>query len=304
MGLRSTGACLLGLLMSDISYAQLGQNMFIGNAKALALGNAVTADPPGIDAIHYNPAGLADIVERTQHLKFVLGNADIRADFIADKNYLQNTDGRGVPDPTANTSSEIDNFAVYLPGSGLTELPVIAAPLGGFSFHLPTSDLTLATAVYAPMMLGFTRSEDDPGAFYGRELGLSRITYLSPSFGLKLSESVSVGAGIGLFYTGVGMKLDYRAANVLLGAMEVARLEYCDHRLAELLTENLCENLSLSPFEKLFTLQVDLEETFSPTFNAGLLWQVTPWLSWGVVYQSEARDNLEGDVAINIESIN
>ena len=29
------------------------------NVTAMALGNAVTADPPGIGSIHFNPAGLA-----------------------------------------------------------------------------------------------------------------------------------------------------------------------------------------------------------------------------------------------------
>src|SRR5690606_41263565 len=38
--------------------AQLTQNLAI-DTKALALGNAVTADPPGINSIHYNSAGLA-----------------------------------------------------------------------------------------------------------------------------------------------------------------------------------------------------------------------------------------------------
>lgn len=41
--------------------AQLMQNLTIGNAKAIALGNAVTADPPGVDSIHFNPAGLVQI---------------------------------------------------------------------------------------------------------------------------------------------------------------------------------------------------------------------------------------------------
>ena len=45
-------------------YAVLAENLTIGNAKALALGHAVTADPPGIDAIHFNPAGLAKIKGR------------------------------------------------------------------------------------------------------------------------------------------------------------------------------------------------------------------------------------------------
>lgn len=53
-------AALVASLMSGGVQAQLVQNLTI-HPKALALGNAVTADPPGIMAIHYNPAGLTKL---------------------------------------------------------------------------------------------------------------------------------------------------------------------------------------------------------------------------------------------------
>ena len=158
--------CLVGN-----AQAQLGQNLFIGNAKALALGNAVTADPPGIDSIHFNPAGLVRLKGTKQHLKLIVGNADISAKFIADDDYIQRNEDNGLEDPTANTTSEIESFAVYLPTMGVTEIPVIAAPLGGLSYNPPGSDITFATAAYAPLILGYTRDDDDPGIYYGRELG-------------------------------------------------------------------------------------------------------------------------------------
>ena len=52
---------LLLLAYADSALAVVADSLTIGNAKALSLGNAVTADPPGIDAIHFNPAGLARI---------------------------------------------------------------------------------------------------------------------------------------------------------------------------------------------------------------------------------------------------
>lgn len=288
------------LLLSGNAYAQLGQNLFIGNAKALALGNAVTADPPGIDSIHFNPAGLVKLNGTKQHLKFILGNADIQADFIADDEFIELTEGNGVPDPTANTSSEIESFAVYLPGLGITEIPVIAAPLGGLSYQPPGSDITFATAAYAPLILGYTRSDDDPGVFYGRELGLSRITYLSPTIGWRINETLSVGAGIAMSYMGVGLNLDYRAANPTIGAAESLRVQFCESITSETGGEELCEDASLSPFEKVFTLETDLEEAFSPTFNFGILWEPTSWFTWGFVYQSEAADTLEGDLLVDL----
>ena len=47
-------SCILTLLfvLSQFAHAAFSDNLTIGNAKALALGHAVTADPPGIDSIH------------------------------------------------------------------------------------------------------------------------------------------------------------------------------------------------------------------------------------------------------------
>ena len=44
-------ACFLTFLTFFISHAnaQIVQNLLIGNAKAIALGNAVIAEPPGIN---------------------------------------------------------------------------------------------------------------------------------------------------------------------------------------------------------------------------------------------------------------
>ncbi len=40
------------VLLSSTAQAQLAQNLTIGNPKAMAMGNAITADSSGIDAVH------------------------------------------------------------------------------------------------------------------------------------------------------------------------------------------------------------------------------------------------------------
>ena len=46
--------------LSNITNAQLGQDLSV-DLRSLSLGNAVTADPPGISAVHFNPAALTKI---------------------------------------------------------------------------------------------------------------------------------------------------------------------------------------------------------------------------------------------------
>lgn len=285
--------CLCLSIASGLAHAQLGQNLTIGSAKALSLGNAVTADPPGIDSIHFNPAGLTKISGSKQHLKFVIGDASIQAEFIADEEYLDLIEEHGIQDPAANTTSEIAGFAAYLPGLGLTEIPVIAAPLGGLSFQSRDERFTFASSVYAPLLLGYIREDDDPGIYYGREAAVTRLTYLSPSVAWKVNDELSVGIAIPISYVGIGASLEFRAANPVLGAAESLRTNLCDELNQS--DDEMCGDAVLSPFGTLITLEGEVEKAFSPTFNIGILWEPTPWFSWGIVYQSEAADTLEGD---------
>src|SRR3990167_5596490 len=49
--------------------AELIEDLTVVSPKALALANAVTADPPGIDFIHFNAAGLIDITHSIPEVK-------------------------------------------------------------------------------------------------------------------------------------------------------------------------------------------------------------------------------------------
>ena len=190
------------ILACSQSHGQLFQNLLIGNAKAISLGNAVTADPPGIDSIHFNPAGLVRLKGRQVEIKFLAGDISLTGEFQLNSQATKdkNTAG-GFFDPVADQTSNIDKFAIYLPGGGHTSLPVLAAPLAGVSFNRQGSKFTFANSVYAPMIFGITRKDDDPGVVYGKEFSISRITYFSPSVGYELTNRVSIGALVWVFLT-------------------------------------------------------------------------------------------------------
>jgi long-subunit fatty acid transport protein len=130
------------LLCANSAQAQLAQNLTIGSPKAMALGNAVTADFTGIDSVHYNPAALSKLKGRQTTVKFITGVMDIRADFDAPADYGSNFLGLN-DDSVANTSSSASAAMMYLPGvGGATELPVLFAPLAGLSVNPPGSKFT------------------------------------------------------------------------------------------------------------------------------------------------------------------
>lgn len=290
--------------------AQLAQNLLIGSPKALSLGNAVTADPPGIDSIHFNPAGLSRLKGTQTQVKLITADVSITGEFLSNPAYeclfVESSPENGCPDkdfapfspdPYRNTDSTVEDFAIYLPGSGITPIPFIAAPLGGVSYQPPDSKLSFGTAVYAPLILGFVRDDNDSGKFYGQELGLTRLTYFSPTVSWQYSDTLAFGFGVGFSYFGVGLKLDYRAPSAITGAVNGLQSGQCN------VTPdiNVCsEDAGFNPFEKVFTLEADVNEPFSPTVNFGVLWEPNAWLTLGAVYQTESSDRLEGDLTVDI----
>ncbi|MFZ5604982.1 MAG: hypothetical protein ACOY7J_21210, partial [Pseudomonadota bacterium] len=83
-GRRASGVVSMALvagLLAPPATAALVENLTMGNAKALALGNAVTADPPGIDSIHFNPAGLARLAGRQYELKVLAAAMSFTVEF-------------------------------------------------------------------------------------------------------------------------------------------------------------------------------------------------------------------------------
>ena len=294
---------------SSVSHAQLAQNLFIGNPKAAALGNAVTADPPGIDSIHFNPAGLARLKGRRYELKFTVADVDAKGKFTESTNpeVVAIKEGFHLDDPIANTESEVESYAVFLPGRGIVEVPFAAAPLGGISFSPPGSNMTFATGVYSTLTLGATRADDDPGRFAGRQMGLTRLTYFSPSIALQVNDSLAVGFSLGFSYFGLGLDLPFRTPNVAIGAISQIQAVGCgfdDNGTDPFLTLirdviDLCGG-ALSPFEELFTLEVSVDDPLTLSYNVGVLWDATPWLTFGLVYQSASLHELEGRVGVRM----
>lgn len=308
MRIRLSNAVLsraLGCLLITASGSGTGaivDNLTLGNAKALALGNAVTADPPGIDSIHFNPAGLAKLDGRLINIKLLVAAMKFEVDFGGHDSMTQKAiDDFGYVDEVAYSKSETSTAGLKLPFTdGVTEwpLPFLIMPLGGASYSPPGSDLTYATAVYTPMAAGYIRDSDDPGRFMGEELSLVKLTYFSPSIGFEVTETLSIGASIGLSWQGAGVKLPLRVPNsTLLFADSLVTL-FQDQGICPDPNDpspflDLCGG-SVGPYSTLFDLEVDAEDPLVWNFNIGALWKPKPWLTWGFVYQAESVGKLEG----------
>lgn len=296
------------LVVSGMVNAQLAQNLFL-DTKAMSLGNAVTADPVGIMDIHFNPAGLTKLDDRQIQIQAMNILLSAEAKFSLPDDYDPNNDSllKVNEDPILDSNGEATSkatAAAYIPGVGLMpmSMPVLTLPTGGVSIKPPGSKFTFANAVYAPMAAGFAKANDDPGRYQAKQVALQRFTYLSPSFGYKVTDEFSVGASFLFSHQAVALVQDIRAPNVLIGVLEELQNAFgCfdengkptgNDPLAPIIT--LCGG-NVGPYDDVGTLSITTEESLSPSFNLGFLWEPAEWFAFGVGYQSEAVSHLKGD---------
>lgn len=312
--LTRLGALLL--MLAGSAHAQLAANLSI-DLRALSMGNAVTADPPGVSAVHYNPAGLAKLKGRHIDYQLLTAVFSMESEFSAPKDFgvfgysddpvvCADAPRDGV-DKCRNFKtgkSSIEGVSLYIPiMDDMVDLPPgpLAAPMFAFSFNAPGSKFTFANAMYAPLAAGFYRAEDDPGNFYGKRVALERITLLSPSVGYEVTDELSVGLSVGLSYQAIALETDFRAPNELLGMMRVIDEEICppfkgqSNIVIDLFLFGFCNaDEGIGPFDSLASMKLSMEERLSPTYNIGILWEPNDRFAWGAVYQSQAKMHMKG----------
>lgn len=302
---------LLWLLAGDAQGA-IVENLTMGNAKALALGNAVTADPPGIDAIHFNPAGLARLQGRQYNLKVLAAAMNFEVEFGGhDAKTQQMIDDFGYEDEVAHTTSSTSTLGLRVPFSeGITEwpLPVLIMPLGGASYHPQGTRYTVATAAFAPMTAGYVRDKNDPATFMGEALSLAKITWFSPTLGVQVTDTLAVGFGVNFSWQGATAATRIRVPNFALAFGEMLTRQLQQQNLCPAPgdpdpTLNLCglqqDVARMGPYTDAAYLEFDAETALVTGYSMGLLWQPVSWLTVGMVYHPESTAHLKGTYKVD-----
>ena len=283
-------------------YAQAGVTDNVAtSATAMALGNAVTADPPGIESIHFNPAGLARLT----------GTHHIDAVFVATirnpNRFVSAPDidiGGFKDDPINGTSSGPVRQAIAIPFLGIPKarLPGVLVPSMGVSYNAPGSRWTFGTMTYLSQAMSMDRTKDpnDPARFDGRLVHLQRLVYLSPSAAYKVSDTLRVGISVPIAYANFAINTDFRAPNKLLGTVGQLQKAVCPEgngTVIDTLTFGLCgggpEGM-VNPFKRAANIDFDMRSSFDPTLNIGVLWEPKPWFAFGLVYQGGTRTTYTG----------
>ena len=307
-------------------FAQLGQNLSV-DVRSLSMGNAVTADPPGISAVHFNPAALTKLKGLQTDVQGLIANFDVQREFSAPGGYevfgfsddpLVCNDSPDNPsslctDFKGTVSGDVEYASLYIPilkkvvdlGEGFP----VAAPTAGISYNPPGSKLTYATSVYAPMVAGFGSEDGNPGNYMGQQVAMERITYLSPTIAYEVSDELSIGGGVGMSYQAIALKTDLRMPNELIGVLRMVDESVCapfrqnSNIITDLMLFGMCNaDEAMNPFSSFGKMEVALEQSLSPSYNLGVLWEPTDEFGLGLVYQSSAKMRLKGKY--NIQNAN
>jgi len=292
------------------AHAALTENLAV-SPVAMSLGNAVTADPPGLDSIHFNPAGLAKIQGNTRS-DTVFGAA------LRVTSHFHQPDGFDVggftQDPLAGTTSAHNGQAIFIPilGKASPRIPIALAAGLALSYHNEGSPWTFATGTYVPQAVGIDRSKnpDDPARFDGKKVVIQRLVYLSPSVGYKVNDQFSVGLAIPIAHQGFALDTDMRFPNQLLGIIGKLQDAWCGDsgNPLDTLGFGLCGTDSsgqqsgrLRPFNSVGEMRFAATSPADITFNLGALWQPTDSLGFGAVYQSGSRTVMTGTYNFHAE---
>lgn len=256
------------LFFASAANAALAENFGVGSPKALSLGHAVTADPPGIDSIHFNPAGLARLKGRQYLLKLIYPDIGMEAtiyhptndvtttfadgtemgmfDFVCGKGlnrpfrdpifyddvYGENAEAQFAEDCTNGTPPppvhSTAGPAIFFPGIDLQPMSAAIGPGGGASYSPPGSKFTFGTSVYMREGNLVARDEDDPARYEGEAMGMVRFTYFSPTIAMQYNDELSFGLGIHFSWQGVAMKFPLRVAHLGLAVVGSFQNVFCE----------------------------------------------------------------------------
>lgn len=274
---------------------------------AASMGNAVTAYTPGALAIHFNPAGLADIPGT--RFDNSIGMAFTYRELTLTQAIDPTTGKLWAPfggyfnqgkDPLSGSKSYQSSGYMIIPYIDF-DLPYLITPAMGISYKPPApkySRWTFGFGNYAPFGVGLKNLSGNPMSLLGQKAWMVRMCLVSPAVAYRLSDTLSVGASVGIGPSMVMLQLNMRSPNdmvALTGVLGDATKGLEIPVVSELTLPPPWFNGGMNPYDIQGSLQMQMEDYITTSYNLGLLWKPYDWFSFGAVYQSESQATMEGD---------
>jgi long-subunit fatty acid transport protein len=289
-------------ILSAALYEQL-----VTSPLASSMGSAVTAYPPGAMSVHYNPAGLATIPGTR------FDNSIGYASTYREVSYHQAIDPQtGKPwapfggwfnkgiDPLSGTKGKQSSGKMIIPYIDY-EIPYLITPGMGISYKSPDpkySRWTFGFGQFAPYGAGLKNLSSNPISYLGQSAFFIRMSFITPAIAYQLTDTISVGAAVGLGPSLFQLETNMRTPNdmgALTGALGEATKGLEIPVVSELTLPPPWFNGGMTPYATHGHLDLMVEDYITTSYNLGILWQPYDWFAFGACYQSESEANMEGD---------
>jgi long-subunit fatty acid transport protein len=300
--MRALGTALLllaaSLLAAPPLEATFHEQLAI-DAKAISLANTVTADPPGLLSIHYNPAGLCKLPDgNTFSNGLTVPIIKKTSKFELDPEFEGFLGNDPADDPVAGEEGTNSAGRMYIPLLDQT-VDFLVSPTLGLSTREKGSRWTFALGQYAPFAVGLVHGDDDdPARWGGKSVYQQHLIYAAPAVGYQLHGTLSVGLSVGLGQTAMGAEVEMRSPNDIVALTHVLGESTEDLEvpvISELTLPPPWFGGGISPYEQVASFELTLRDDFSPCYNVGFLYEPLWWFSLGAVYQSGGDAELTGD---------
>jgi len=307
------------LFLPSQTHAAYNEQMAI-DPVSIALANTVTARPPGMASVHFNPAGLSKLPDgKLKASGFAHARVYKTLSTKADPNFTgfmslfgnpdspkygpdgwepENQEYGYYRDPLDGQSEHNTSEDLFFPVIG--RLHFIAAPTSAQSYRRPGSRWTFARAVAIPFSGGMSNTSPNPGdpnRYTSTHLHMYRINYLSPGAAYRVSDTFSIGVTAAAGMTLFGLERDIRSASHMTALTRLLGDATRDLNIPVLSQQTLPPPWfggGIHPYYPMMHLEVEMQDYFSPSYNVGILWEPVKRFSFGAVYQSAIKNELTG----------
>jgi len=287
---------LLDLLIIPQAHASFMEQIAI-DPEAISLANSVTARPPGIGSIHYNPAGLSLMGDGTYinlgAMPVLLQKTD-RFERDPSDEPFHDFQGNVIHDPVAGREDTNSAGRMYVPILDDT-LSALAAPIFGVSYRKPGSKWTFGFSTYVPFAGGWDAG-DSISRYGGKEVTLQHLIYAGPAVSYRVNNNLSLGASFGIGQTAMNISMDMRSPNEIVNITKILgdATQGMSNPIFDVTIPFPLFGGGIGPYDTIGNLSFNVRDDFSPSYNLGALWEPFDWLSVGAVYQSAIESHLTG----------
>jgi long-subunit fatty acid transport protein len=302
-------AFIAWLAGTDALHAALYEQ-FVTSPVAQSMGSAVTAYPPGALTIHYNPAGLATIPGT--RFDNAIGIVETYREVTLRQAIDPMTGKPWAPfggwfnngrDPLDGAKDRQESGYMIIPYIDL-DIPYLISPGMGFSYKPSDarfSRWTFGFGQFTPFAAGLKNAHNpnkNPMSFLGEKAWFIRMSFLTPAVAYRISDTLSVGAAVGIGPSMFYLSSSLRTPNdmsALTGALGETTEGLELPVISELTLPPPWFNGGMTAYGTQAHLELFVEDYFTTSYNLGVLWEPYDWFAFGACYQSASDANMEGD---------